>query len=269
MILTEDAIRGPTGRQPSRNQKRAERAKQRSLFGRARRAEMRFSRQLRKVANQVGAIVSGMAPGGIVRSPEQLADALARYADLLRPWAKSVAEAMVDEAARRDRTAWTDLGRILGRNLREEIAGAPTGEAMREIMDEAVDLITSLPREASQRVHRLVIEGMEGGTRAAATAREILRTEQVTKSRAMLIARTETTRAASALVEARARHVGSEGYIWRTVGDADVRELHKRMEGKFIRWDAPPQMEPNLGRYHAGAGPNCRCWPEVVLPDDV
>lgn len=114
-----------------------------------------------------------------------------------------------------------------------------------------------------------MIEAMPGGVRASETAKEIERTGDVTRSRADLIARTETTRAATSMVEARARHVGSEGYIWRTVGDVDVREIHKKLEGKFVRWDSPPVAGENGERAHAGAIYNCRCWPEPVIPDSI
>lgn len=264
-----DADRDPVGRIKTRQAKRAARETARKRFGQAHRAEMRFRRQLRKVANQVGAIVKGLAPGGKVGSMSTLSQALRRYSEMLGPWAAAVSKSMVEEVARRDEAAWAGAGREIGRELRAEIAGAPTGAVMRQKMAEAESLITSLPLEAAQRVHQLVIEAMPGGVRAAETAKEIERTGEVTLSRANLIARTETTRAATALVEARARHVGSEGYIWRTVGDADVRERHKHLEGTFVRWDAPPVAGDRGERAHAGAIYNCRCWPEPVIPDVV
>jgi hypothetical protein len=87
---------------------------------------------------------------------------------------------------------------------------------MRELMAEQVDLITSLPIKAAQRVHKLTIEAMSDGTRAAEVAQEIMRTGHVTESRAKLIARTETSRTVTAMTQTRAEYVGSQGYIWRT-----------------------------------------------------
>lgn len=261
----EDA-RGPTGRERSRNSKRAERELARKRATSGRRAEHRFARQLRKVANQVGAIVRGMAPEGVVGNLSSLTQTLHRYGELLQPWAQEVARSMVEEVSRRDEAAWGSLGREIGRELRKEVRTAPTGQAMREKMAEAEELITSLPVEAAQRVHKLVIEGMEGGVRAAETAKEILATGEVTASRAMLIARTETTRAATSLVEARARHVGSEGYIWRSLGDGDVRPIHRKLNGHYFRWDDPPVAGESGERAHPGGIYNCRCYPEVVVP---
>lgn len=259
----------PASKKPTPAQLRAARKLARERFLRARKAGKSYARQLRSVAVQVGNLVNGMAPGGKVQSMPELANALDRYAQLLKPWAKSVTQKMINEVAQRDEQAWVQLSRSMGRELRKEIQQAPTGQVMQILMDEQVALITSLPLHAAQRVHNLTIEAITTAERAADIAQEIQRTGRVTQSRAMLIARTEVARTASVLTQSRAEYVGSEGYIWRTVGDSDVRPLHKKMEGKFILWDAPPQMEPNLGHYHAGQGPNCRCYPEPVLSDKI
>lgn len=265
-MSTADAAKVPP---KTKRQAKVDRLAARERFRKAHRAEVKFGRQLRMVAKQVGNIVKTLAPAGDVSNLPQLNQALAKYADMLRPWAKAVAESMVAEVGQRDGLAWAELGRDLGRSLRTEIKHAPTGASMRQIMAEAEDLITSLPLKAAQRVHELAIEGMSSSTRARETAKEIERTGQVTASRAMLIARTETTRAATAMVHARAKFIGSEGYIWRTAGDSDVRKLHKKLEGKFVRWDEPPVAGEHGERAHAGAIYNCRCYPEPVIPDDV
>nr|WP_246374794.1 phage minor head protein [Pseudochelatococcus contaminans] len=133
-------------------------------------------------------------------------------------------------------------------------------------MAEQVRLITSLPSEAAQRVHDLTIEGITQGTRASEIAKKIMEAGDVTASRANMIARTEVSRTATLLTQARAEYVGSDGYIWRTSGDSDVRPSHKAMNGKFVRWSELPELDGMVG--HAGALPNCRCYPEPVIPDD-
>lgn len=260
---------GPSGRIKSRNEARAESRERRRRFGQAHRAEMRFRRQLKMVARQVGTIVRTFAPKGHVEDATKLTQMMRRYADMLQPWAALVAKQMVEEVAARDAWAWQSTGKEIGRELRSEIERAPTGEVMKRKMAEAERLITSLPLEAAQRVHGLVIEGMSGGVRAKETAKEIMRTEEVTASRAELIARTETTRSATALVEARARFVGATHYVWETVGDADVREIHRKLQGKVISWDEPPIAGENGERAHAGAIYNCRCWPRPIIPEAV
>lgn len=173
---------------------------------------------------------------------------------------------MLREVNRRDEAAWAEYTRELSRALRTEIRTAPTGAAMRALLAEQVTLIKSIPLDAAQRVHRLTLEGIENSTRASAISKEIQRSGAVAESRADLIARTEVARTASTLTQARAEHVGSEGYIWRTSGDSDVRESHRDMNGKYVRWDSPPTLDKMTG--HAGQFPNCRCYPEPVIPED-
>ncbi len=61
-------------------------------------------------------------------------------------------------------------------------------------------------------------------------------------------------------VEAIARAAGSRGYVWTTRKDANVRELHRELEGTIQRWASPPVSGTNGFRGHPGepAGP-CRC----------
>lgn len=254
---------------PSMRERRLARRKVRERFSRARIAGVSYERSLRAVARQIGVLVRGMAPGPGVY-PSALTAALQQYAQMLRPWAKSVAERMAAEVAQRDYKAWMSAAREMGSLLTHEIAQTPIGERTREIVNEQVELITSLPLEAAARVQRLAVESISAtGARPKEIAAEILRTEQVTKSRALLIARTESAKASSALTQARAEFVGSEGYIWRTAGDSDVRPLHRKLEGKYFRWDDPPVIGENGERGHPGTIYNCRCFSEPILPDKL
>lgn len=213
----------------------------------------------------MGTLVRGFDIGdmfGVTR----IRDALARYSHTLTPWAESVGRRMVTEVAARDERSWQKVASQMGRALKQEIATAPTGRVMREALADQVRLITSLPTEAGQRVHDLTLKGITEGTRADVVAHEIARTGEVTKARATLIARTETSRTATLLTQARAQHVGSTEFIWRTAGDSDVRDTHRALNGKVFRWDDPPECDPG---HHAlpGAIWNCRCFPEPVIPD--
>lgn len=190
---------------------------------------------------------------------------LAKYAEALDAWAIHTASAMLAEVEARDRKAWFSAAAEMSSALRREIRTAPTGETMRALLAEQVTLIKSIPLEAAQRVHELTLRSLEDSSRSSEIAAEIMRSGEVAESRATLIARTETARAASVLTQARAQHIGSEGYIWRTANDSDVRHSHKEMNGKFVRWDNPPTLSDGTTT-HAGQIYNCRCYPEPVLP---
>ncbi len=228
------------------------------------RAERVYAKQLSRLASQVGHIIGAFEPGDMGRVPT-LTDMLRKYAEAFVPWATATASKMLDEVNTSDLKRWQQMSAEMSAGMKLEVRNAPTGEIMRRLLAEQVTLIKSIPLDAAQRVHELTIKAVEDGTRAKEIAAEIMRSGDVAKSRAMLIARTETSRAQSNFTQARAQHVGSEGYIWRTSQDGDVRPSHKAMNGKFVRWNEQPTLDGMTG--HAGCLPNCRCWADVVLKD--
>ena len=233
------------------------------------RAERDYARQLRQVARHVGEIINGFEPGDIDAFPS-LNELLRRYADALKPWAEATAGRMLGEVELRDRESWRELGNAISVALRRELMSAPVGATLRELLNDQVDLIRSIPTEAAQRVHELTLKGLEDSTRAREIAIDIRASGAVAESRALLIARTEVSRTASSLVQARCVHVGAEEYVWRTSSDGAVRPGHRAMEGKACKWASPPAVNEG-GRimlFHAGQIWNCRCWPEPILRDD-
>lgn len=229
------------------------------------RIEQRYALQLKKVAEQVGSIISPFTPGDMsqVATIEQLLNA---YADMLKGWATQTASNMLMDVALRDEQAWQTMAKEMSSSLRQEIRHAPTGQVMRQLLAEQVGLIQSIPREAGQRVHRLTLEALEDSTRFTEIAKEIQRSEEVATSRAILIARTETSRTATTLTQARAQSIGSEGYFWETSHDGTVRSDHRDLAGKFFAWDNPPVADKRTGaRAHPGCIYNCRCWARVAL----
>lgn len=230
-------------------------------------AEREYFRHLARVAKHVGHIIRGFAPDGVVHKMDELLETLEKYADSLGPWAKAVSARMIAEVDRRNRFAMIEHGKLISAALEREIREAPTGQLFQALLREQVDLIKSLPREAGLRVHKLTTKAMLNSTRANEVAKEIQRSGKVTENRAKCIARTEVARTASKLTEARARSIGSVEYKWHTVGDADVRKEHKKLNKKTFKWDAPPVAGSNGEHAHAGQIYNCRCWPEPILPD--
>jgi SPP1 gp7 family putative phage head morphogenesis protein len=238
----------------------------RNRFLRGRKAEAGFRRQLTDVSRQVGSLVKGFAPNGRLIDPEGLRAALERYAQIIQPWARAVTANMHAQVARRDLSSWIELGRTMGRELRKTIASAPIGQPMREAMALQVRLITSLPAEAAERVHKLAIEALINSTRASEIEKEIMKTGHVTQARARTIARTEVSRTSSLLLESRARFVGSTHYHWHSSEDSDVRELHRKLNRHVFAWDNPPVSGENGERSHPGCIYNCRCWAEPIVP---
>lgn len=220
------------------------------------------------MASQVGSIVSAFDPGNPETVPT-VQQILRRYAEALTDWARATAGRMLADVEQVDRSAWAVLSAEMSAELQREIASAPTGELLRQRLDENVTLIKSIPLDAAQRVHDLTLRGLETSTRGEDIRRAILASGDVATARATLIARTEVARTASLLTQARAEYIGSTHYLWRTSGDSDVRAGHRAMNGKVFRWDDPPEVEEN-GRYmrhHPGQIWNCRCYAEPIIPD--
>lgn len=146
----------------------------------------------------------------------------------------------------------------------------------REIIDRNAELIKSVPADATQALSRAMAEGYEAGVRPEDLKADILnRFSDLTEAKAQLIARTETSKAATALTRVRAQRIGAEWYVWRTSDDARVRSSHAHMDGVLVNWNDPPSPEKligmkDYGSYHAGEFPNCRCYAEPLLDyDDV
>lgn len=237
----------------------------RSAFLRAAKIARSYEARLVSLAKHVGDILRGHDVG----TPQgaRLAEAaLRRYEQTIGPWAEAVSQRMVRETAARDERSWFRIAAQMGRDLKREIQNAPTGRVMQRLQTEQVTLIRSIPLEAAERVQAMTREALSSGVRAEVMAQRIMEGEGVSRSKAILIARTESGRASTTLTQARAEHVGSTHYIWRTAGDSDVRATHKALNGKAIAWDDPPECDPGH-RAHAGAIFNCRCYPEPIIPD--
>lgn len=236
----------------------------------ARASESAYNTRLRGIVKVIDSIIKGyLHATDIITQLDSMhiGAALDKYANLIQPWARSVARYMLADVARRNEKQWFENSKEMSRALRAELQQAPTGMLMSALQDQQVELITSLPKGAAQRVHALTEQALLDSRRASDITKDILNTGHVTEARARLIARTEVSRAQCNLTQARAMYAGSQGYIWRTSKDGDVRDTHRPMEGVYVPWDNPPKTDKSVDPYHAGCGPNCRCWAEPVLPD--
>lgn len=235
---------------------------------RARKVEIKYGRQLRQIASYIDSIVKGFDVSDQNTYPS-IITALRRYAETLDVWAHHAAGRVLTDIALRDEKTWMIYTQDMSKSLRDQIRNTDIGAVYQNLLDEQVSLIRSLPLVAANRVHDLATRALIEGTRSSEIAGLIMATGQVTKSRANTIARTEVSRASTLFTEARAKSIGSKGYIWRDSGDGDVRHDHHLLNGSFISWDSPPIVDRKRGiRAHAGCIYSCRCYPEPVIPED-
>lgn len=228
-------------------------------FAHSKAIERRYASQLAKVAREVGKIAARFADDvpGLVR-------ALKEYAAKLEPWAAQIADRFIGEVDKANARAWAEKSQTIAKALKGDVAKSAIGLAAQERHFAQVTLITSLPLEAAARAQKLAEDAARGGKRAGDVREAILETENVTASRAQLIARTEIAKANAALTEARAQMAGITHYIWRTMQDEDVRESHAALEGQIFAFDAPPVVDEG-GAYNPGGVYNCRCYSEPLL----
>jgi SPP1 gp7 family putative phage head morphogenesis protein len=234
-------------------------------YKRARVVEGKYARQLRKVAQVVQDLIAGFD----LTDPavyEAVQIQLEQYAKILDPWARSVTTRMITEMSSRDLQGWKEAAARIGRNLRREIDDTPVGGVMQALLNEQTSLITSIPREAAERVRKVTLAGITEGKRPAAYIAEIMRTGEVSRSRATLIARTEVARTGSVLTQTRAQSIGCTHFIWRTIGDSDVRPGHRRLNGKAFEYLNPPLCDPPDHHSLPGQIFNCRCVGEPIIP---
>lgn len=186
---------------------------------------------------------------------------------MLDDWAGMVGHKMFQQTEQEEWGQWRSVSEQISEGLRDVVGNTPVGLVAQDIVARQVQYIKSLPLEAAGRITEIQQRAMQSvihGERPDQLYKMIMQSGDVAAGRAKVIARTEIGRATSALTEARALAVGSEGYWWRIEG-AGTRPSHKKMKDVFVRWDNPPTLDGMTG--HAGCLPNCKCWSEVHIPN--
>lgn len=238
-------------------------------FKKNRRVESEYARNMWKMFNHFFSLVGDNVE-------EYLSSIRTKTADpFFVKWTNKVAGNMVKEANKENSEDWRTAART-GTNsaevynlLKGELKGK-VGKCAQEIVEQNAKLIRSLPLEVAKIVNRQVQKETMAGKRFEAS-NILARVSAVTQSRIVLISRTETSKATTALTRARAEELDLNFYVWRSSEDVRVRLSHRKLDGVVVFWSEPPSPEAlagersTLGHYHAGDAPNCRCYPEPVL----
>lgn len=195
------------------------------------------------------------------------------YSFEIEQWAYAVSKTMLDRVSKADYDTWLKVGQKVGLETRKKLKAVEP--IYKRLQAEQVRLITSLPIDSAKKVQEWVTEGLDKGQRYSEIVDRIQsKLADENRNHAILIARTETARCRSHFTEARARNVGSTHYIWRTVGDGTVRELHRKNNGQIFAWTDPPIAGVGRGGQpvlaHAGQIYNCFTGnTPVIVPNDL
>jgi SPP1 gp7 family putative phage head morphogenesis protein len=240
------------------------------------RIETDYDRAIRRLMQRSWQII-GQDPD--LMNPWDLLRRLERFAatGTFNQFALAIAKKMVTQTFYDTAKTWRQAaregskGRMIYQALQKELDG-PVGGTVYRLIERNAVLIRSLPLSAAEQATRYIQEETLRGKRHEQISRELLKIfPQMTDSKAALIARTEASKAHTALIQARAEEIGVRWYEWRTSNDARVRKSHDHMDGVICRFDDPPSPEKligqqsTLGNYNAGEAPNCRCYPKPII----
>lgn len=240
-----------------------------------RRIELEFGRSINALLNKYLSFPEGSTLDFVLRAFANLSKTPAVLNDI----AFHLARRMVTMVKVSNARSWREVARQSSRGreiyavLQKEMEG-DTGRRINEIVAQNAQLISSIPGKVRETIDREIFQLQLKGERPETISAYLLkRVPQLTKSRAKLIARTETGKAATALTRARSEDLDIPWYQWATSEDERVRSSHHLMDKVLVSWTDPPNPE-NLakirnshGPYNAGNIYNCRCdcYPVISL----
>lgn len=159
----------------------------------------------------------------------------------------------------------TNLKNQTGIDLSAYLRNSPNiVERVNELTVSNIQLIKSIRTQYLDKVQNAVMQAMVQGALNKDLAEQLKKLGEDVESRAMLIARDQSSKLNAALTRARHEEVGIKKYIWSTSGDERVRESHAEKDGQIFEYTNPPA---DTG--HPGHDVNCRCVQIPVLDDIV
>lgn len=194
-------------------------------------------------------------------SLEQVFENLSKSYEGLTKQAAIVANEFVEDTDAANKKAfYKSVENAIGINLQSVIQGEGLEDVLKLTARENVNLITSIPAEFLSKVETIVFVGTTQGSEAGSIIEQLRDLGDITKNRAKLIARDQTSKLNAALSQQRQQNLGVTEYIWITAKDGRVRESHQSKNGKKFRWDNPPK---DTG--HPGTDIQCRCIAQPII----
>ena len=158
----------------------------------------------------------------------------------------------------------TNLKNQTGIDLSAYLRNSPNiVERVNELTVSNIQLIKSIRTQYLDKVQNAVMQAMVQGTLNKDLAEQLKKLGKDVESRAMLIARDQSSKLNAALTRARHEEVGIKKYMWSTSGDERVRASHAEKDGQIFEYTNPPA---DTG--HPGHDVNCRCV-QIPVFDDV
>lgn len=172
-----------------------------------------------------------------------------------------------------DRQAANGLGESLkdlsgGVTFKTDVISGTVADVINASIKQNVNLIKSISSEYFTEIEGAVMRSIQSGRGMADLVPELEKRKEITKRRARLIARDQTSKATTAINKARMDGLGVKKFKWlHSGGGKEPRRLHKDvLNGKVFSMDDPPVIDERTGeRGLPGALINCRCRMIPVL----
>lgn len=187
-----------------------------------------------------------------------------RFAILFSKSAGGLAEAMAHGISRQTAVG---LGRSLkevsgGVTLKADSVSGPVADVVKASIKQNVALIKSIPSKYFLEIEGAVMRSIQTGNGMADLQPELQKRYDITKKRAALIARDQTSKATTAINKARMQGLGVKKFKWlHSFGGKEPRPLHKDvLNGNIYSFDDPPVIDEKTGEKGLpGQLINCRC----------
>lgn len=251
------------------------------ILAERRKAERRYQRLvdrvLRMAESQIKAIPNP-TPADITRVMLHIAST-PQFDDMCVATAQQIVTmlAVGQKASWRAAAQASSKGAQIYRALMRETTNTVLGQQISSIVAQNATLIKTVPQRMAQQFSELARKREFEGVRPEEIAQEMLgKAPHLREFEAKRIARTESAKASTALVQARSESLGLDFYTWHTAGDERVRDAHRKLNGVICRWSDPPNPEAiagtgrSYGSYHPGGIFNCRCVAlSVIAIEDI
>lgn len=171
----------------------------------------------------------------------------------------------------------SNIKNSIGIDLNKVVSPPEVDDALSMAIRNNVALIKSIKDEYKDNVAKLIRDNVMNGERPSNIVTQIKDIGGVSKSRAKFIARDQTAKVNSDLVEIRAKSIGSDTYTWSGSLDERERPSHKVMEGKLCKWSDATVYSDDGGKtwkkrsaiggvgLHVGRDYRCRCVAIVTV----
>ena len=149
-----------------------------------------------------------------------------------------------------------------GVTLKTDVISGAVADVVKASIKQNVALIKSIPREYFLEIEGEVMRSIQTGRGMADLQPFLEKRYGITKRRAALIARDQTSKATAAINRARMQGLGVKKFKWlHSMGGKEPRPLHKNvLNGNVYSFDDPPVIDERTGeRGLPGVLINCRC----------